>query len=174
MKRNSCTIKFLVFCSFCSAGFSAEAQTKSPDPSLTFQHRSGSSCNTDTAAACISSLSGDEAANTAVHSETTQLWPLTPSMALPVSVSHSKLCHSCSPGYSWSSTHPSLSQDVPDLEMPHKPEQLSPFSQHHPLNSALLQSIQNTQPTISAEGCTQLLTPNCFLIFPPINPHCLL
>ncbi|KAM4884605.1 uncharacterized protein FYW23_012967 [Sylvia borin] len=36
-----------------SAAFSAKAQTKSPDSSLTFQYRSGSSCSTDTAAASI-------------------------------------------------------------------------------------------------------------------------
>lgn len=56
VKRNSCAIKLLIFCSLCSAGLSAEAQTKSPDSSLTFQYRSGSSCSTDTAAASIVQL----------------------------------------------------------------------------------------------------------------------
>lgn len=89
-------------------------------------------------------------------------------------VSHSKLCHSWSPGHSWTS-HLSLTQVRMFLilrcltwtraALPSE----SPFLQHHPLNCPLLQSIQNTQTTISGEVCvpsySHLIVTSSFHLF---------
>lgn len=133
VKRNSCAIKFLIF-SFCSAGFSAEAQTESPDFHLDspvqvwifLQHRH--SCGFHHPA-----WSGDDVAKIARQSKITQLWPLTCTSYGPASLKFpTQNCatagHLATPGPATCPSH--RSECSWSWDASHEQEQLSPVNLH--------------------------------------------